>query len=165
MNILLILNLAQATTLEKNFDFVIGVDGGCQWCINQNIAMDLAIGDFDSLNTVLYQQLSNHTRQIQKYNKDKDLTDLELALEVIKSLPAKHLTVLGCWGGRIDHQTANLFCLAKQTDNIPVTIPGPQHAYLLKEKQKIVIEQTIGQTVSILAILSDCTGIYNQGMT
>ena len=69
------------------------------------------------------------------------------------------------WGGRTDHSLANLFCLAKQTANIPISMPGPnQNGYLLKNQQSLELIQDIGQLVSIMAMLKDCYGVSNTGM-
>ena len=162
---LIVLNQTDVEPLTEGFDFIIGVDGGCKWCIENNICFDLAIGDFDSLEQHYFDQLDQHAKTIDQHSRDKDLTDLELAIKSARAHSSEHLTVLGVWGGRTDHSLANLFCLAGQSVNIPVSMPGHnQNGYLLKSQQSLELTQDIGQIVSIMAIQDDCHGVSNSGM-
>ena len=165
MKTLIVLNQTDDTVPEENYDFVIGVDGGCKWCIHNNLKIDLAIGDFDSLEANLFERLCEFAADIQQHPSNKDATDLELAIQAALDHSAQELTVLGTWGGRTDHALANLLCLSQQSNLLPVTLPGlKQNGYLLKSGHQIIIEHVIGQTVSILAMSGDCQGVSNVGM-
>ncbi len=165
MNTLIVLNQTDDAAPIENYDFIIGVDGGCKWCIENHLAIDLAIGDFDSLEDHDFERLPEFATRIDHYSSHKDLTDLELAIQAALAESPQRLTVLGTWGGRTDHALANLLCLARQSKLLPVAMPGArQNGYLLKCGHEIVIEHQIGQTVSIMAMLNDCHGVSNQGM-
>ena len=98
MNTLIVLNQADVNPPPEDFDFVIGVDGGCKWCIKNKINIDLAIGDFDSLEQHYIDQLSRHAKTIEQHSCDKDLTDLELAINSAIKHASEFLTVLGVLG-------------------------------------------------------------------
>ncbi len=165
MKTLIVLNQTDAEPPIEEFDFVIGVDGGCKWCIENNINIHLAIGDFDSLEQHHIEQLHQHANTIDRHPSNKDLTDFELAITSALTQSTKGLTVLGVWGGRIDHSLANLLCLAKQSSDLPVTMPGgQQNGYLLKSDQKMILQGPNQQTVSIMAIVEDCHGVSNSGL-
>jgi len=165
VNTLIVLNQTDEKLSNQNFDFVIGVDGGCKWCIENDIKIDLAVGDFDSLENHYFEQLAELATEIEQHPRHKNLTDLELALQAALAQSASILTVLGVWGGRTDHALANLFCLTQLSGTLPVVMPGnEQSGFLLKSAQQIVIEHEIGQTVSIMAMIDDCHGVSNTGM-
>ncbi len=162
---LIVLNQTDDTAPAEDYDFIIGVDGGCRWCIENNLKIDLAVGDFDSLENHHFEQLTKIAGKIEQHPSEKNLTDFELAIEAVLDQSPKELTVLGVWGGRTDHALANLLCLARQSNLLPVTMPGEkQSGYLLKSGYQIVIEYELDQTVSIMALLNDCHGVSNTGM-
>ena len=99
--------------IDTNEDkqLVIGVDAGAITLINAGIAVDIAIGDFDSITEDEWQLLKQEVKQIHKLPSDKDLTDTEAALvyvaEEIKDI--QEIKLLGLFGGRVDHMMSNLW--------------------------------------------------------
>ncbi len=164
MKILIVLNQTDSDIPVARHDYIIGVDGGCRWCMENNQPIDLAIGDFDSLSKADLHSLSGQAVNIERHPENKDYTDLELALaSALKKKPTS-ITVYGVWGGRIDHSLANLLCIASQSGQSPVIMQDKDHsAYLLKNRQKIIMTATVGHTVSIMALGSDCAGVSNMG--
>jgi thiamine pyrophosphokinase len=92
---------------------VIAVDRGVQVCLDKKIHIDLAVGDFDSVDTELLKGLP-----LRKLNKEKDETDLQIAIEEALKLHPTKIYVYGVTGGRLDHYEAALKYLAKG----PITI-------------------------------------------
>ncbi|WP_025725133.1 thiamine diphosphokinase [Acholeplasma granularum] len=85
-------------------DYVIAVDRGLEDALSQNIKVDLAIGDFDSL---MNTDLLNNLNTI-KLNSVKDETDTENAIMHAKTLNPDHIYILGGIGGlRFEHSYAN----------------------------------------------------------
>ena len=98
---------------EKDFidSYVIGVDKGALYCLNNNIKMDLAVGDFDSVSTKDYELIKNKTNVL-KLNPIKDDTDTEHALNIVKDYD--EITILGgIKGNRIEHFVSMLIYLKK----------------------------------------------------
>ena len=71
---------------EKDFidSYVIGVDKGALYCLKNHIRMDLAVGDFDSVNNRDFDLINKETKII-KLNSIKDDTDTEHALNLVKN--------------------------------------------------------------------------------
>ncbi len=91
---------------------VVAADSGVAQCHALGWTVDVAVGDFDSLDPVLVDRLDHLASDVRRYAVDKDATDLELALEVaVESAPARVL-VAGLEGGRPDHALANLLVAA-----------------------------------------------------
>ncbi|WP_434414484.1 thiamine diphosphokinase [symbiont of Argiope bruennichi] len=107
-------------------DFFVGVDAGCEYIIenNKNLTNNfLAIGDFDSITSKYQKQLKNYFQKIIIKSKEKNKTDLHLALDYCnKHLNCSQIKIFAD-GRREDHLIFALFLIAKK--------------YALKIKQKI----------------------------
>lgn len=106
-------NLSQ---LIKKPAYVIAVDQGLFDAYKAGIAVDIAIGDFDSLKDLSLLEKVAH----KKLSPDKDLTDTESAVIYAQSLNPKHIYILGGIGGlRFEHSYANLL-LVNFYDNLSI---------------------------------------------
>lgn len=94
--------------VNLNEMFVIGVDGGCNYLIENNIKMDLAIGDFDSIKD---RNLLKDIETITKTN--MDYSDLELAVEYCLEKKFKKAYLFGFTGKRSDHFLFNIRMIQK----------------------------------------------------
>lgn len=87
---------------------IVAADSGVAAAAVLGWAVDVAVGDFDSLDADTVERLDDVAGEVRRYPTDKDATDFELALEVAaESAPARVL-VVGIEGGRPDHALANL---------------------------------------------------------
>lgn len=66
--------------LAGGVDLIIGADAGAGVLFREGIAMDLALGDFDSIEPGLLEQIRSQTPVI-TYQVRKNFTDTEAALE------------------------------------------------------------------------------------
>jgi thiamine pyrophosphokinase len=102
--------------LIKKPAYVIAVDQGLFDAYKAGVDVDMAIGDFDSLQDLSL--LNNVTHK--KLSPNKDLTDTESAIVYAKSLNPKHIYILGGLGGlRFEHSYANLL-LVKTNENLSI---------------------------------------------
>lgn len=91
--------------------YVIGVDKGALFCYSNNINMDVAIGDFDSINKESLSAIKA-TNKIIKLNPIKDETDTMAALNLVSDY--NEIVIYGgIKGDRIEHFYANLLLLKK----------------------------------------------------
>ena len=97
---------------------IIAADSGVARCQALGWTVDVAVGDFDSLDPSLVAQLDTLAGVVQHHDPDKDATDLELALDTALSVgralghDRARLLVVGLEGGRPDHALANLLVAA-----------------------------------------------------
>ena len=63
---------------EKDFidSYVIGVDKGALYCLKNHIKMDLAVGDFDSVNNSEYELIKENEKNLF----DSELKNIELIM-------------------------------------------------------------------------------------
>ncbi|WP_237036240.1 thiamine diphosphokinase [Mediannikoviicoccus vaginalis] len=94
----------------KIADFVIGVDRGVEELLKSKISMDIAIGDFDSIeNKELLQ--SDLVKEINKLNPIKDISDTHAAVEYATSKKPDEIYILNATGTRMDHTLSNISLL------------------------------------------------------
>ena len=85
---------------------VIAVDGGCDLCHAAGRAPDILLGDLDSASAagIAYARASGAAMRTAPA--EKDLTDLDIALEVAKEISCDTVVVIATWTGRLDHTLA-----------------------------------------------------------
>ena len=106
--------IGQATDLD--FNFVIGVDGGCVLLEKLNLKPNLILGDFDSLRRLNdYKELWPRA-EIKAFQIEKDFTDAELAFAEADARDLDEIYVIGGTGGRLDHQLSILFLLKHRSN-------------------------------------------------
>lgn len=90
--------------LIKEDGIVIGIDRGALLALEEDIQVDIALGDFDSISTVEKDFIQTNARQKLNFPADKDDTDAELAiLYVLAHYPDAEIYLYNWYGGRIDH--------------------------------------------------------------
>lgn len=83
---------------------VIAADSGAELADILGLTVDTVVGDLDSLNVTALRALTALGTTIVRHPADKNETDAELAILHALEQGARHLTIIGAWGGRIDHQ-------------------------------------------------------------
>lgn len=113
--VVLVANRVDNLAVDTKCDYI-GVDGGSLYCLNHNIQMVCAIGDFDSINKDDLERLKKATKII-KLPVEKDVVDSEYALKYASDLGYDEIELIGVMGGRQDHFLA-VYQLLK-TGNVP----------------------------------------------
>lgn len=99
---------------EEPGEFIVGVDSGLDYLIENKLKIDLAVGDFDSVNPQYMKQIEEQSALLIRLDTDKDMTDLAYAIDyVYNAMDYDSITVYGGIGGRVDHFLANLNLLKK----------------------------------------------------
>ena len=70
-----------AIRVADESELVVAADGGLLHCLELKITPHTLIGDFDSISPECIRQAAAKGTEIIRYPKDKDKTDLELALD------------------------------------------------------------------------------------
>ncbi len=154
-----------ARALLHEDDLVIVANGGTRLAWELGRVPDLLIGDSDSLPDPLRRWLADHQVPRHDHPRDKDATDLELALRHALALRPASVLFLGVSGGRLDHTLANISLLAlASAASVPAeVVVERQHLFLVYDQ--IELEGEPGQTVSLLPWGGAVTGVYTSGLT
>jgi len=144
--------------LVKNTDFVICLDGGYDIAAAEHILPDLIMGDMDSLEGNLPENVP-----IERFKPEKDYSDLELALKKAAQLNAVNVTVIGGIGGRLDHTIANIQLLSQYTNCFDSLImkDGRNKCFVINENQKkgIALPYDDNSYFSVFSLSEKCTGL------
>ncbi|HEX2323871.1 MAG TPA: thiamine diphosphokinase [Chloroflexota bacterium] len=146
---------------------VIAADGGAAaaWALGR--APDVVVGDLDSLDPRTRAALAGAGSAFEIAPREKDETDLELALRAAVRRGATTIEILGALGGpRFDHALANVLALA-----LPflgprrVAILDPQHEVrLLRGPAALTLSGAPGDLVSLIPLSETADGIDTAGL-
>jgi thiamine pyrophosphokinase len=145
-------------------DLLIAADGGALPLLRLGLLPQIVIGDLDSLDAASATTLAECGVELRRFRRDKDETDLELALLHAAERGADTIDILGALGGRWDHTLANVALLA-----LP-DLRG-RRARLLADRQELflvrdsaAIAGAVGDTVSLLPLTGEVRGITTRGL-
>lgn len=147
-------------------DLIIAADGGTKNALICGLNPDVVIGDLDSISASEKKDLVAHGTQFITYPRDKDQTDLELALDYAIEIGAEASILIGLLGGRLDQTIANLLLLTKDAySSMKLSIfASPDTAHLLRDHDIISIESKTGDIVSLIPLSPTVTGVTTQNL-
>lgn len=105
-------DLDKARALLRPGDFIVCADGGTRHALALGLRPDLLIGDMDSIEEEVFHQFHASAVPIELFPRDKNETDLELAINKAIELDPGELIIVGALGGRADHSLANVALLS-----------------------------------------------------
>lgn len=136
-------------------EVVIAADGGTQHLLARGVRPDIVIGDMDSLTSEARYELETAGTRFIEFPRDKDETDLELALLDTASAETGDILVFGALGGRLDQTIGNILLLAHPAlagRNVRLVEPG-QQAWLVEGEAEI--SGSYGDIISLIPIGGD----------
>lgn len=142
----------------------IAADSGLDHARALGLRPDLVIGDLDSADPANVAWAAEQGIEIERHPRDKDQTDLELALGRALALDPDRIAVAGIGGGRMDHLLANVAVLAHPR------FAGPAIDGLIDGSRISVVHdhRTVsgepGGTVSLLPVHGDAVGVTTTGL-
>ncbi|HKL11779.1 MAG TPA: thiamine diphosphokinase [Clostridia bacterium] len=140
-------------------DFIIAADGGYNNLKKADIMPDILLGDFDSIDTVP----ENCPFEIYKFPKEKDFTDIELAIEFALEKGCNRICLAGATGSRLDHSIANIMLLRKLLEHsVDAEIIDEHHEIFLIERRKSLSNRK-GSLLSLLPLDPIVSGVYLRG--
>ncbi|WP_164669050.1 thiamine diphosphokinase [Virgibacillus doumboii] len=93
---------------RNEIDIWIGADRGALTLADNNMQLDYAVGDFDSITEIEKQRLKQRAKSFEAHPVEKDQTDLEIALGKAYDLQPEKIYLFGVTGGRLDHALINI---------------------------------------------------------
>ncbi len=150
---------AKEMAVEKSeeSDLIIAVDGGLAHCFALNINPHVLIGDLDSVPPELARRFSETGAEVIIHPKDKDKTDLELALDLSVGRGVKEINLFATLGNRWDMSLANLLLAAAPSYmEIRITLFADHTTiYLLRDGDRKEILPKNGRRMSLIPIQND----------
>lgn len=150
--------------LASQAQSVIAADGGAIALQRAGIQPHILIGDLDSLSEIHVATLAGMGTEIRRFRRDKDETDLELALLAAVDLGATHIDLCCVLGGRWDHTFASIALLTMPIlKDIHVCIYADNQVLQIV-RDSVYIEGHINHLVSLLPLTPEVTGITTDGL-
>ena len=143
----------------KEYPVLIAADGGANHCYEMGLRPDLIIGDFDSIASHVLEAFSDIPQK--RFPRDKDKTDLELAIEAIYHPQIEKITVFGALGGRTDHTVGNLILLSRYPGKL---FFEDENETLVVIQQYVELAAKIGQVISLIPLNGSAKGIDTKGL-
>lgn len=139
---------------------VICADGGALHARALGISPHTITGDLDSLSAEQVAAFNAAGADIIQHPREKDETDLELALRHCLQVGAKSVHILGALGGRFDQTIANILLLTHPDfSDLPIKlIDGDQVVRLLRPGMNPIVGAR-GDTVSLIPLGGAAEGI------
>jgi len=132
-------------------DLTIAADKGLEAFAAAGVQPDILLGDMDSVSEDVLLQMQA-VAEIDRLPCVKDDTDGVHALDVAIARGAKHITLLGALGGRMDHALANLMLLVRaQRSGVKAQILS-ETVRIERVDGCLVIHGAKGDTASLLPL-------------
>ena len=170
-NQVIVLSGGEPIAIDRDFDlpdnaYVIAADSGLHHAQALGLAVDLVIGDMDSVDPAVLDDAVRNGSSMQRYPTDKDHTDLELAFEAALRTGAERILVVGSHAGRLDHLLGSMGLLAATAQLVDeivwtdgdtvVTACTPRHAATIGGRP--------GDRLSLVPTGADVVGITTDGL-
>lgn len=159
-------DLNQVIRLIKPDDLLIAADGGSLNCLSTGHWPNTIIGDLDSLPGELIAEFKRRNIRLLEVPRDKDKTDLELAIQFAVNHGVAEVLLLGLYGERLDQTLANLLLLTRdEWKHLRLMVStGVDMAYLLRSGDSLDLEGKPGDIVSLIPLSVLVKGVSTRGM-
>ena len=142
----------QLVGIETRPDLVIAADSGLHAVLAAGWIPDHLVGDLDSADPSAVEIAAESGAVVDRHPVGKDKTDLELALAAAVDAGATEIRVVVRADGRLDHQLANVFALAKpdwSAAEVRADI-GDHVVWVVRGERRLEVE--VGQHLALLPI-------------
>ncbi len=145
-------------------DLVIAADGGLRHVQALGWPAHCLVGDFDSLEPGVPEELRSRGSEVFQYPADKDEIDFELALHLARRRGYGRMEVLGALGGRWDMTLANLFLPRAGWDSDAIRFRhGPWTLLAALGPAALTVEGRAGDLLSLIPLGEDVAGVRLAG--
>lgn len=147
-------------------DLLIAADGGTHHLKRLGLFPGVVVGDLDSIDPDDISRLESLGVQLSVHPRDKDQTDLELALDYAVRQGAQEILLFGLLGGRLDQTLANLLLLTmeKWGQTRLRIVDGLDSAVLIRKAESINLPGKAGDLVSLIPLTAEVSGVSTQGL-
>lgn len=162
-----------ATGWIRSVDFHSGlwaVDSGVDPCFEAGILPDRLVGDGDSASPEAWRWAVDNGVDVTKFDRDKDLTDFQIALSLLSEKDEqseKALFITGGFAGRFDHLWSTVVSFTNCPGNIkPLGIADETEGMIFlhgPEKLKIDFKRSPG-AISLISFTGESKGVSIKGV-
>lgn len=157
-------NLENACLLVKSDDYILCADGGTRHALALGLTPDLVIGDMDSVTTDEFQQLKKSGVAVELFSRDKDETDMELAIRHALEKNPEAILIIAALGGRLDQTLGNISLLSDpRLSTLDCRLDdGLEEVFFCRDQS--TVEGRSGDLVSLIPWEGAVAGIRTEGL-
>lgn len=157
-------DLNKARDLLLPDDFIICADGGTRHALDLNLTPNLVIGDMDSIENEQWQRLKALGVAVELFPRDKNETDLELAINHAIELEPREIVIVAALGGRLDQTIGNIALLTDlQLATFSVRLDdGAEEMFFCRDQAQV--HGRSGDIVSLIPWGNPVRGVQTQGL-
>ncbi|MGP4040343.1 thiamine diphosphokinase [Gracilibacillus sp. D59] len=156
--------LASLISYQNEVDIWIGADLGASYLLRNQLPIDIAIGDFDSIDKDEKELIKLQADIFREFPTEKNETDLELAIEAALSYQPTSIFLFGVTAGRLDHELANIQILYRLLEkNINAKIIDHKNILTVYQpgQHKVTAKNT--ELISFIPLTQRVEGLTLQG--
>jgi thiamine pyrophosphokinase len=156
-------DLDAARALLRPDDFILAADGGTRHALALGRNPNIIIGDLDSL-TFDLRPLTEQGTQVIQFPRDKNETDLELAIQHAVDMKPDQIVIIGALGGRLDQTLGNLALLSnvqRSTCNVRLD-DGVEETFFCRNQAQV--QGRSGDIVSLIPWGAPVEGVRTEGL-
>jgi len=160
----LVPDLESARHILQAGDVLYAADGGTRHAMALGLLPSRVIGDLDSLASDDRRKLAAGDVEVQQFPRDKDMTDLELAIHYGIQAGYREILILGGLGGRIDQSLGNLSLLtSREFGALDIRMDdGVEEAFFTRDRCEV--HGSSGDSVSLIPWGGEVTGVTTAGL-
>ncbi len=145
-------------------DTIIAANGGTRHVLALGLVPSVIVGDLDSLTPAEREKAQGSNCKIVQYPRDKNETDLELALRFATETHSTQIVIVGALGGRLDQTLGNLSLLTRpEYAGLDVHLEdGTEAAWFVRKE--LEIHGKPGDIVSLLPWGQAVGGVTTKGL-
>jgi thiamine pyrophosphokinase len=157
-------DLEKARAIIHADDTLIAADGGTRHVLALGLRPDLIIGDLDSITEGERLKMESDGVKIAQYSRDKNETDLELAIQHTLDAKPEQIIIVAGLGGRIDQTLANLALISDiQFAQLDVRLDdGVEEAFFCRDQVRV--QGRSGDVVSLIPWQGAVTGVCTENL-
>ncbi len=157
-------DLAAAHTLVRADDLIIAADGGTRHTLALGLTPSVIIGDLDSITREERQKMEEIGVQLIQHPRDKNETDLELALQFAIEQSHREIVIVAALGNRLDQTLANLALLTDlRLSILDIRLDdGAEEAFFCRDRAEVRGRR--GDLVSLIPWGGAVTGVRTNGL-
>lgn len=142
-------------------DYIVAADGGWQLALQMGITPTLLVADFDSLGVPSLPE----SVECVTLPTEKDVTDTAEAMRIAYERGYRSFLLLGCTGGRLDHQQAALAVAADYIRRGCEVVLADEHNEIhLLNPGSYIFPACLDEKVSLFAFGGDVNGLFLDGL-
>ncbi|MCC6298830.1 MAG: thiamine diphosphokinase [Anaerolineales bacterium] len=157
-------DLESARALLRPDDFILCADGGTRHALALGLTPNLIIGDMDSVEKETLKKFQNDGVELELFPRDKNETDLELALDKAIEMNPNEIIIVAALGGRMDQTLANIALLFNPQYAARNIVLDDGVEQILPCRDQVEVQGRSGDVVSLIPWGAPVHGIQTENL-